>query len=134
MGNNAVVLQNNGIILVSETGYQTSKEIAELNNEVGQLAKRLSKDEKPVLILADTNLITGHDQGAEAEAMKTLKIPFDAMAICTRSKKERLIFNMLLLTRRAQLSRGRVRTFKTVEEAEAWLNEFIPTNDSGKLA
>lgn len=121
MANNIVKRSANGIILVIESGYQTEASIANLNLQVNKEVKGLRAAKKPALILVDLSRITGHDKSAEAEATKTLRIPFDAMAIYTASRAERLMINTLILLHN---SRDRVRTFKTVPEATAWLREF----------
>lgn len=122
MANNIVKRSAHGIILVIESGYQTEEGVAGLNLQVSKEVKRLRTAKKPALILVDLTRITGHDKSAEHEAGKTLQIPFDAMAIYTTSRAERLLINMLIVLHN---SRDRVRTFKTVPEATAWLREFV---------
>ena len=122
MANNIVKRSASGIILVIESGYQTEESISSLNNLVGREIKKLRAAKKPALIFADLSRITGHDKSAEREAGKTLEIPFDAMALYTTSRTERLIINTIIILHN---SRDRVRTFKTPAEATAWLREFI---------
>ncbi len=97
MASNTVKLLLDGIILVVESGYQTGESIRRLNESVGVIAGRLKTDKKPVRILVDLNHITGHDLGAEAEAIKTMQLRFDNMAIYTSSRIDPLLINTLVI-------------------------------------
>lgn len=121
MANNIVKRGADGTIVVVESGYQTGGEVRSLNLLVAKEVKRLRTAGKPVLIFVDLTRITGHDKSAEGEAAATLQIPFDAMAIYTASRTERMMLNMLITMHN---SRERIRTFKFAPEAAAWLREF----------
>lgn len=118
MAENFVKIRTDGSLYIVETGYQTRDDIRRLNERVLKEAKRLHAIHKPVLILADLSRITGHDRGSEAEAVATLRVPFDSMAIYAPSRADRLLINTLVILHN---SRDRIRTFKTLKEAEDWL-------------
>jgi hypothetical protein len=123
MSHNVVKRLPSGTLLVVESGYQTGDSIRTLNQQVLSEIKKLRAAHRPALILVDLSGITGHDRGSETEAVKTIRIPFDAMAIFTLRRADRLIINMLVTLNNA---RDRVRTFRTLPEARAWLEEFEP--------
>ena|GEM_PF-563248 len=125
MSINSVTVSAEDLIVVIETGYQTRTTIAQLNVQVAKEVKRLRAAGKPALIFVDLSAITGHDQGAELEARGLQKVPFDAMAIFTTSRADRVIINMLITVTQ---SRHRVRTFKTLAEAHDWLTYFADHN------
>jgi hypothetical protein len=121
MASNSIRRNPDGIVVVVESGYQTAESLKSLNQQVVKEVKRLHAASQPALIFSDLTHITGHDKGAEAEAIQAMRIPFDAMAVYTTSRADRMMITMLVTLHDAS---ERVRTFRTSQDAYAWLETF----------
>lgn len=108
-----------GIIELTQTGYQTTKSIVEHSNEISELVKKRRADKKTALILVDISGITGHDSDVRDIAHNNLTNDFDALAIVTAENiTARLIGNWLVKL----VGQGeRVRFFASHDEAHTWL-------------
>lgn len=117
--NNTMRELPDGIIELTQTGYQTTKSIIEHANEISELVKKRRADKKPALLLVDISGITGHDSDVRDIAHNNLTNDFDALAIVTAENvTARLIGNWLVKL----VGQGeRVRFFASHDDAFTWL-------------
>ncbi len=127
MAKNLVRIENDGLIMVIESGYQTTADLRQLTADVAAATRKVSSKHNQILILVDLTRMSGNEAGAELEALKVLKVPFDAMAMYTKNKALKILVNTLLAF---NYNRKNIRVFNSAKEAKQWL--YLPGDNSVK--
>ena len=118
---NSMRILPDGVILLTETGYQTVKSSLEFAAKIETQVKDYRAQGKPALLMVDLSGITGHDSEVRDLTTKRLKSDFDAMAIITSDNiTVRLITNWLV---KLAAPDRRIKFFGSQAEGLAWLHQ-----------
>lgn len=115
---NSMHLAADGIIELTQTGYQTAATAWQFDKQIQEIMTKLHKKKKLALLLVDIGGVTGHDPEAREHAKERLQGDYDAMAVCGMNVTMRLIVTWLM---RVTGNDPRIKFFDTKDEARKWL-------------
>lgn len=111
-----------GIMLLTQTGYQTEESVSMFQAKMDALTEEIHKQGKKSLILVDMSAVTGHTPKARAEGRERLAGNYDAMAVFGTSQTLSMIVNWLI---KATGSADKVQFFTDRELALSWLRSHL---------
>ena len=119
---NKLEILDNGIMVLTQTGYQTIQSIGQFQTKVDDLTTQRHEQDKKALILVDMTGVTGHDPEAREEGKLRIDGEYDALAICGSDIALRMIVNWLIkLTGKGD----RVQFFASKADAMQWLEQQL---------
>ncbi len=116
--NNTVQITPEGIIALTQTGYQTKASIAQFQTHIDRMTADMHEQGRKVLVLVDISGVTGQDPDVLMDARERLKGDYDALALYGTSPAIRMIINWLV---HATGGDQRLRSFSDRQEAVDWL-------------
>lgn len=119
---NSLSVLPEGIIQLTQTGYQTMESIAEFQAEIDDFTIRQHAQGKKAIILVDVSGVTGHDPEVREEGRRRLLGNYDAMAVCGTNTSLKMIVNWLIRTMGYE---DRARFFESRAEALDWLKQHL---------
>lgn len=116
--NNSMQILPEGIIELTQTGYQTLDSINMFHAPIDDATAELHKQGKKAVILVDISGVTGQEPQVITTVRQRLAGEYDAMAIYGNSSTLQMIVNWVL---KAIGNNQRVQYFSDKEAAKKWL-------------
>jgi hypothetical protein len=108
-----------GIILLTQRGYQTAASVVQFEDQINTLTVQRHQEGKKALILVDMSGVSGHDPDAREQARKSIKGEYDGLAIFGSDLSVRMVVNWIIQV----IGQGdRIKFFDDRDEAVRWLH------------
>ena len=117
--NNSLQILPDGIIELTQRGFQTVQSISQFRPSIEEMTKTAHAEGKKALILVNLADVTGHSPEARSASRDQIKGDYDALAIYGSDLSVKMVVNWII----GAFGGSKIRFFDEREPAIQWLHE-----------